>query len=141
MCFVHPKQATQNSGWKSAARTSPAPWNTMVWSDILLLVMRRAARRPATATAAVPGGGRGRGEPQGWTRDEVMGAKEGRVGYESDEIPWMSSLKVQYLLRYLVSRRKALVLAKSSNWIRQSIPYLRTEQVVGMVTRYGSYTV
>lgn len=35
--------------------TSPAPWNTMVWSHILLLVMRSAARSPATATAAVPG--------------------------------------------------------------------------------------
>lgn len=42
------------SATRNAARTSPAPWNTMVWSDILLLVMRRAARSPATATAAVP---------------------------------------------------------------------------------------
>lgn len=39
---------------RRVARTSPAPWNTMVWSDILVLVMRRAARSPATATAAVP---------------------------------------------------------------------------------------
>lgn len=38
------------------AHTSPAPWNTMVWSHILLLVMRSAARSPATATAAVPEG-------------------------------------------------------------------------------------
>jgi hypothetical protein len=44
---------------KSSAPTSPAPWNTMVWSDILLLVTRRAASRPATATAAVPEGGLG----------------------------------------------------------------------------------
>lgn len=39
-----------------AIHTSPAPWNTMVWSNILLLVMRRAAKSPATATAAVPDG-------------------------------------------------------------------------------------
>lgn len=37
----------------------------------------------------------------------------------------MSSLKVQYLLRYLLSRRKALMFAKSSNCIRQFIPYLK----------------
>lgn len=45
------------------------------------------------------------------------------------ELPWMSSLNVQYLLRYLLSRRKALTFAKSSNWIRQSIPYLETEEL------------
>lgn len=44
-------------------------------------------------------------------------------------IPWMSSLNVQYLLRYLLSRRKALTFAKSSNWIRQSIPYLWREEL------------
>lgn len=43
-------------------------------------------------------------------------------------IPWMSSLNVQYLLRYLLSSRKALTFAKSSNWIRQSIPYLWREE-------------
>lgn len=32
---------------------------------------------------------------------------------------------MQYLLRYLLSRRKALALAKSSNWMRQFIPNLR----------------
>lgn len=39
-------------------------------------------------------------------------------------IPWMSSLNVRYLLRYLLNRGKALMLAKSSNWIRQFTPYL-----------------
>lgn len=39
-------------------------------------------------------------------------------------LPWMSSLNMQYLLRYLWSRRKALALAKSSNWMRQFIPNL-----------------
>lgn len=46
--------SVSQSCFKCAAHTSPAPWNTMVWSHILLLVMRRAARSPATATAAVP---------------------------------------------------------------------------------------
>ena len=39
-------------------------------------------------------------------------------------LPWMSSLNMQYLLRYLLRRRKALALAKSSNWMRQFIPNL-----------------
>ena len=34
---------------------SPAPWNRNVWSDILVLVALREAKRPATATEAVPG--------------------------------------------------------------------------------------
>lgn len=42
-------------------------------------------------------------------------------------LPWMSSLKVQYLFLYLFSMRNALLLAKSSNWIRQFIPYLQCD--------------
>lgn len=42
-------------------------------------------------------------------------------------LPWMSSLKVQYLFLYLLRMRKALLLAKSSNWIRQFIPYLQDD--------------
>ena len=34
--------------------TSPAPWNTIVLSDNLVLVSLREAKSPATATAAVP---------------------------------------------------------------------------------------
>lgn len=34
--------------------TSPAPWKTKVFSDSFLPVMRREAKIPATATAAVP---------------------------------------------------------------------------------------
>lgn len=45
------------------------------------------------------------------------------------ELPWISSLNVQYLLRYLLNRRKALTFAKSSNCIRQSIPYLQAEGI------------
>ena len=33
---------------------SPAPWNRNVWSDIFVLVALREAKRPATATEAVP---------------------------------------------------------------------------------------
>lgn len=47
-----------------------------------------------------------------------------RVWTESVSVPWMSSLKVQYRFLYLLRMRKALLLAKSSNWIRQFIPYL-----------------
>ena len=39
-------------------------------------------------------------------------------------VPWMSSLKVQYLLRYFSRNRKALWLPKSSNWMRVFWPYL-----------------
>lgn len=50
--------------------TSPAPWNTKVWSDSLFLVIFRAAKTPATATEAVPGRGRERvregDKHQGW---------------------------------------------------------------------------
>lgn len=54
-------------------------------------------------------------------------------------LPWMSSLKVQYLLRYLSSRRKAFVLAKSSNWIKQLIPYLKNmRQQINQVPVKGS---
>lgn len=38
--------------------TSPAPWKTKVWSNSLFLVILRAAKTPATATEAVPVGGR-----------------------------------------------------------------------------------
>jgi hypothetical protein len=38
----------------------------------------------------------------------------------TEAVPWMSSLKVQMLLRYFSSRRKALWLAKSSNWMMTS---------------------
>ena len=62
--------------------TSPAPWNRKVWSDSFVLVNLNEAKRPATATLAVP---------------------------------WMSSLKVQYLLRYFSRKRKALWFPKSSN--------------------------
>lgn len=34
--------------------TSPAPWKTNTWLESLFLVIRRAARIPATATEAVP---------------------------------------------------------------------------------------
>ena len=39
-------------------------------------------------------------------------------------VPWMSSLKVQYLLRYFSRNRKAFWLPKSSNWMRVFCPYL-----------------
>ena len=34
--------------------TSPAPWKTNLWSESLFLVILKAAKRPATATDAVP---------------------------------------------------------------------------------------
>lgn len=39
-------------------------------------------------------------------------------------LPWISSLNVQYWFWYLFRRRNAFLLAKSSNWIRQFMPYL-----------------
>ena len=39
-------------------------------------------------------------------------------------VPWMSSLKVQYLLRYFSRNRNAFWLPKSSNWMRVFCPYL-----------------
>lgn len=62
--------------------TSPAPWNSIMWSDRRVLVALSEASSPATATEAVP---------------------------------WISSLKVKYLLRYFSSSVKALALPKSSN--------------------------
>lgn len=41
----------------------------------------------------------------------------------------MSSLKVQYRFLYLLRMRKALLLAKSSNCIREFIPYLQDSRV------------
>lgn len=41
----------------------------------------------------------------------------------------MSSLKVQYRFLYLLRIRKALLLAKSSNCIRQFIPYLQRNRI------------
>lgn len=49
--------------------------------------------------------------------------------YMSVSVPWMSSLKVQYRFLYLLRMRKALLLAKSSNCIRQFIPYLQDSRV------------
>lgn len=48
---------------------------------------------------------------------------------EQRVLPWMSSLKVQYRFLYLLRMRKALLLAKSSNWMRQFIPYLQSHRV------------
>lgn len=51
----------------------------------------------------------------------------------------MSSLKVQYRFLYLLRMRKALLLAKSSNCIREFIPYLqdsRVDQTSGILALY-----
>lgn len=50
-------------------------------------------------------------------------------------LPWISSLKVQYLLRYLCRRRNALALAKSSNWMRQFMPYLEKQESMHYVRK------
>lgn len=39
-------------------------------------------------------------------------------------LPWISSLNVQYWFWYFLRSRNAFILAKSSNWIRQFMPYL-----------------
>lgn len=52
----------------------------------------------------------------------------------SNKAPWMSSLKVQYRFLYLLRMRNALLLAKSSNCMRQFIPYLWRNSVVSLTS-------
>lgn len=44
-----------------------------------------------------------------------------RPATATDAVPWISSLNVQYLSRYLSKNRKALWFPKSSNWNQQYI--------------------
>lgn len=69
--------------WGLKFLTSPAPWKRIMLSERRVLVIRREANSPATAT---------------------------------DAVPWISSLKVQYVSRYLSNKRNALLFPKSSNW-------------------------
>ncbi|TNN60885.1 hypothetical protein EYF80_028880 [Liparis tanakae] len=67
--------------------------------------------------------------PQAMTPRATPGKTDGTgrlTEAERVRVPWMSSLKVQNRLLYLLRMRKAFLLAKSSNWIRQLIPYLQS---------------
>lgn len=71
---------------------------------------------------------RGRGYTANKILSQPQGVESGRKEIDLHAVkiwlPWISSLNVQYWFWYFFRSRNAFILAKSSNWIRQFMPYL-----------------